>query len=74
MGRKGIIDRFEGEWAVVEMEDGEFIDVPVDTLPPEAVEGSLIYMERGQKSLVLKEETDNNKDRIRELMDSLFED
>ena len=34
MKKKGVIDRFEGEWAIVEMDDGQFIDIPMETLPP----------------------------------------
>ena len=45
MGKKGVIDRFEGDWAVVEMDSGEFLDMPKDTLPPNAVEGSVIAVD-----------------------------
>ena len=34
MYRKGTIDRFEGDWAVVELEDREFVDISIDLLPP----------------------------------------
>lgn len=74
MAQKGTIDRFEEEWAVVELGNGEFIDIPIETLPSDAVEGSAILMEKGERIVLLKEETDSNRERIQELMDNLFED
>lgn len=62
-----IIDRFEGEYAVVEIEEGIIIDVP-RILFPNAKEGDVIKIE------IDNEETENRKDRIKELMNNLFED
>ena len=39
---KFTIDRFEGEYAVVELEDMEMIDIPVKILPLGAKEGDII--------------------------------
>ena len=39
---KIIVDRFEGNIAVVELEDGNIIDCPKALLPPNAKEGSII--------------------------------
>lgn len=74
MDKKGVIDRFEGDWAVVEMEDGKFIDIPTATLPSEAVEGSVICMDEEGGVLVLTEETEKRRDQVKELVDRLFED
>ena len=41
---KGIIDRFEGEFAVVET-DGGFVNVPKAKLPAEAKEGAVIDLD-----------------------------
>lgn len=39
---KTIIDRFEGEFVVLELENGEFVNVPSKILPSNASEGSVI--------------------------------
>ncbi len=39
---KIIIDRFEGEFAVVELLDGKMINCPKELLPENAKEGSII--------------------------------
>lgn len=39
---KVIIDRFEGEIAVIELENGEMVDIPKKILPDKAKEGSII--------------------------------
>lgn len=36
------IDRFEGNLAVVELEDKSFVNIPIVALPPEAKEGDII--------------------------------
>lgn len=74
MKKKGIIDRFEGEWAIVEMDDGEFLDIPVETLPPEAEEGNVIYIDSDGKVIVSIQETYQRRKKIQDLMNKLFED
>jgi hypothetical protein len=74
MSKKGIIDRFEEDWAVVELGNGEFVDVPMHILPPDAMEGSMILIEENHKITVLTEETCKQRDKVRNLMDKLFED
>lgn len=64
---KVIIDRFEGEYAVVELEVGKFVNVP-KTLIPDASEGDVIKIE------VEKKETEERKKHIQDLMNSVFED
>ncbi|WP_085833828.1 DUF3006 domain-containing protein [Clostridium merdae] len=39
---KYTIDRFEGNLAVVELEDKSFVNIPVQALPLEAKEGDII--------------------------------
>lgn len=39
-----IIDRFEGEIAVIEIDENEFIRVPKKILPPSAEEGNVIQI------------------------------
>ncbi len=63
----GIIDRFEGEYAVLEIEGGRHIDLP-RALVPDAREGDVIRI------TVDREETEKRRTHVRELMDQLFED
>jgi len=46
-----IVDRFEGNVAVVELEDGNFIDCQKVLLPPNAKEGSIINITVDEKQL-----------------------
>ncbi len=62
-----IIDRFEGEFAVVETENGEMVNIP-EILVPDAREGDAVRIE------IDREETVRRKDEIKGLMDSLFND
>lgn len=70
--RKGIIDRFEGDYAVVEF-DGNTEDILRSELPAEVKPGdSLIFGE--DKITIDTEETASRKDEINNLIDELFED
>ncbi|NTW96628.1 MAG: DUF3006 domain-containing protein [Erysipelotrichaceae bacterium] len=62
---KVIIDRFEGDYAVVELPNETFIDVP-KALFPDAKEGDVIDVS------VDKEDTERRKAKIEELMKELF--
>ena len=56
---KIIIDRFEGEFAVVELEDKTFIDMPVGLVPEGAKEGDILEIQiNHEESKVSKEEKD----------------
>lgn len=66
--RKLIIDRFEGDFAVCETEDLEFINFPKSALPFGAKEGDVIAIS------IDKSETDKRKEKIEGLMNSLFKD
>lgn len=65
---KFTIDRFEGNFAVVELEDGKFADVPKIALPKEARESDIITL------YVDREATEKRRQEIRELENSLFTD
>lgn len=71
---KGVIDRFEGDLAVIEAEGGEFIHLPLDALPACAKEGSLISMDKDGRVTLCIEETKRQRAKAEELMDRLFED
>lgn len=64
---KVIIDRFEGDFAVVEIEIGKCVNIP-KILIPNAKEGDVIKIE------IDKKETLERKKHIQELMNNVFED
>ena len=63
-----IIDRFEGNIAVVELEDGSIIDCPKAILPPNAKEGSIIDITVDEKA------TEEKLQKVTERMNKLFKD
>jgi len=64
---KVIIDRFEANYAIVEINENQTIELP-KILIPEAREGDIISIE------ILSSETEAKKKKIREKMDQIFED
>ncbi|WP_339245360.1 DUF3006 domain-containing protein [Paenibacillus sp. FSL F4-0243] len=69
---KGIIDRFEGEYAVIEF-DGKTKDVLRSELPAEINAGDTLIFENG-KVIIDIEATASRKKEIDSLMDELFEE
>lgn len=66
----GVIDRFEGEFAVIETDDGKTMNIKKNLLPIDAREGDVIDL----KSLTVnKKETIRRKEYIRKLADKLFQ-
>lgn len=65
---KWIIDRIEGSFALCEMEDKSIINIPLKALPDGIKEGNVISV------FADKAETDNRKEKIDKLMNSLFKD
>ena len=65
---KYTIDRFEGQFAVVELEDKSFTDVPRKAIPPEAREGDIITI------CVDKDETEKRRREVRKMEDDIFID
>lgn len=61
-----IIDRFEGDYAVVELENKEMVDIPRSILPVESKEGDVINIS------IEETETENQKKRIQDKFNSLF--
>lgn len=65
---KLIIDRFEGDFAVVELPDGQMVDCPKALLPDKAKEGSIL-------NIIVDEEATNTKlKKVTERMNKLFKD
>lgn len=69
----GIIDRFEGEIAVVEMEGTEMKDFPKSALPRDAKIGDVLFI-NGDEITISNEKTKRLRKEIDDLMDELFED
>ena len=64
---KVIIDRFEGDYAVVEIDVGKFVNMQ-KILIPNAKEGDVVEI------IVNQEETQKRKEHIKDLMSNLFQD
>lgn len=64
---KVIIDRFEGDYAIVELDVGKFVHLP-KVLVPDAKEGDVVEIR------VNSDETKKRKEHITQLMDNLFLD
>lgn len=65
---KFVIDRFEEEYAVVELENKDIVNIPIKILPKEVKEGDVI------KILVDYEETAIREELIKEKFNNLFEE
>lgn len=64
---KVIIDRFEGDYAVVELDVGKCVNIP-KILIPDAKEGDVI------KIIIDRETTEERKKQIQELVNNVFND
>lgn len=65
---KVIIDRFEGNFAVIEITPGHFVNMPKDLLPVGSAEGTVLSIE------INKNESDKQHKRISNLMNNLWKD
>lgn len=66
------VDRIEEDKAVLECENGEFVTLEVKSLPKKIKEGDVLYFEENSYFLD-KEETEKRRQKIKSLMDSLFD-
>lgn len=69
---KIIIDRFEGEYAICENELEEMIKIDKNKLPAGVSEGDVLILE-GEKIALDKNETQIRKEKIKKLMEKLWE-
>ncbi|WFD08721.1 DUF3006 domain-containing protein [Tepidibacter hydrothermalis] len=65
---KFVIDRFEGDYTVVELDNKTIAEIPKILIPKDAKEGDVLEIR------VDVEETEKRKNEINNLMDDLFED
>ena len=64
---KVTIDRFEGDYAVVELENRDMEDLPKALVPEGAKEGDILEI------TIDKEETESRKQRIDKMIEDLWE-
>jgi hypothetical protein len=67
---RGVIDRFEGEVAIIEI-NGKTMEFPRESLPNDVKVGDAIIIENGVVRLD-RSETANRKKEIQQLMDELL--
>lgn len=68
---KGIIDRFEGEFAVIELENREMINIVKHKIPQSAKEGTVLII-NGDKVTIDIEETNRLYKEIKALEEDLW--
>ena len=68
-----IIDRFEGNFAVCEKEDGGMLDVNKNKVPTTAKDGDVLEFVNG-KYFINQEETEILRKRIEEKVNKLFDE
>lgn len=66
----GVIDRFEGKMAVIEMYSGEVINIERTQLPAEAKEGDVLKIE--ETIAVDEEETKKRRKKVDELTKDIW--
>lgn len=69
---RAVIDRFEGELAVMEFEDG-YKNIPRKMLPPEAREGDVLVLQ-DDYWIIDPEVTHERKEKIEKLAEELWQD
>lgn len=67
----GVVDRFEGEFAVIETDNGKILNLKISLLPKDISEGDVINLD---KMTIDKEETEKRKNEIEKIAEELFED
>ncbi len=68
---RAIIDRFEGEYAICELEDLKYINILKDKLPKNVKEGDVLLLE-GEKVLLDIEKTKKRSEYIKDLTKDLW--
>ena len=65
-----VIERFEGDWAIIEMENRHTFNLPRFILPSSIKEGDVISIQVGVNLLVTKERAEKYK----RMLDNLFDE
>ncbi len=66
------IDRIEGNKAILECENGDFVTLELSSLPKNIKEGDILNFDENSYFLNA-DETEKRKEKIKNLMNSLFE-
>lgn len=69
---RGVIDRFEGEFAVVELDTREIKNIKREIIPKNAKEGDVLNI--GENITIDYEEAEKRKKEIESMMEDLFEE
>ena len=69
---KGVVDRFEGKFAVIELEDRKMVNIKIDRLPEGVNEGDCVNYDGGVW-VIDREKTAARKEQIEKLMEDVFE-
>lgn len=72
--QKGIIDRFEGRYAIIEMSVGTMKIILKRSLPPKAAVGDVIIFHKNNQITIDIKDTSSRKKEIEDLANDLFED
>ena len=67
-----IIDRFEGDFAVCEDENRKMLNIEKTRLPEGVKEGDVLIFQ-GDKLVIDHDETKRRRERIKKMMDALWE-
>lgn len=69
--RRLVVDRFEGDVAVVELDDGATADLPRWILPPDAREGSVLLLRAGAGAVHIALDAEATRDASRAAREQL---
>jgi Protein of unknown function (DUF3006) len=70
--QKGIVDRIEGETAVVECNE-KIVDIPLTRLPKDVKAGDVLVFQEDGSYTISEEDTKDRKETIKKLMNELWE-
>lgn len=73
MGKKLVIDRFEGIYAVCEDEDGTMINIEKSTIEGNPIEGDIIVISEN-KIIIDKKATNQRQKEVEELTKDLWKE
>ena len=71
---KGVIDRIEGEYAVVELDDETMANIKLEIIPKDAKEGDVLIIDEENNIVIDRNETENRRKLIEELTEDLWDD
>lgn len=70
--RKYILDRLEGNYAILENEDGSMIEINIDDIKGQFKEGDILIKE-DKKFIVNKNLGEERREKIKKMMNNIWE-